>query len=81
MAPGRRSALSAAILVGVLVLPASGVTQDQAACTLIRDLVVVDLDKVKHRHILSHVYAARRKGHCVSCTFSARRDPRIAANR
>jgi hypothetical protein len=66
MASGQRSALSAAILVGGLVLAASGahgVTQDPAVCTLTRDIVVVDLDNVKHRHILSHVFAARRKGH------------------
>jgi Deoxyribonuclease NucA/NucB len=42
---------------------ANGVTQNQAPCTLIATLVVVDLDNVKHRHILDHAFDARRKGH------------------
>ena len=42
------------------------------ACTLTPDLVVVDLDNVKHRHIVSHVFAARRKGH--SRVLHIRRD-------
>jgi hypothetical protein len=66
MASGQRSALSAAVLVGGLVLTGSGaqgVTQAQAPCTLTRNLVVVDLDNVKHRHILRHVFDARRNGH------------------
>jgi hypothetical protein len=29
---------------------------------LTRKLVVVDLDNVKHRHILDHAFDARRKG-------------------
>jgi hypothetical protein len=66
MASGQRSALSAAVLVSGLVLTTSGahgVTQAQAPCTLTRNLVVVDLDNVKHRHILRHTFDARRKGH------------------
>jgi hypothetical protein len=64
--PGQRSALSVAVLVGGLVLTASGahgLTQGQVPCTLTRDLIVVDLDNVKHRHILRHTFDARRKGH------------------
>jgi hypothetical protein len=65
MASGQRSALSAAVLIGGLVLAASGahgVTQGPAACTLTRNLVVVDLDNLNHRHILDHAFDARRKG-------------------
>jgi hypothetical protein len=65
MAMGQRSALTAAVLVGVLALPASGahgVTPEQAGCTRAAKLVVVDLDDVKHRHILDHVFDARRNG-------------------
>jgi hypothetical protein len=64
MASSQRSALGAAVLVG-LALTASGahgVTQDQTACTRSTKLVVVDLDDVKHRHILDHVFDARRNG-------------------
>jgi hypothetical protein len=56
---------SAAVLVGALVLTASGAhsaTQDQAACTPSGRLVAVDLDDVRHRHILDHAFDARRKG-------------------
>jgi hypothetical protein len=48
------------------VLAASGAhaaTENEAACTLTRKLVVVDLDNVKHRHILDHAFDARRNGH------------------
>jgi hypothetical protein len=59
--------LKAAVLVGGLVLaglgPAQGVTQDDVACTRTANLVVVDLDDVKHRHILDHAFDARRAGH------------------
>jgi Deoxyribonuclease NucA/NucB len=64
MALGQWSALSAAVLsaaVGLAVAGAHGVTQPPAACTLTRNLVVVDLDDMKHRHILDHVFDARRK--------------------
>jgi hypothetical protein len=57
--------LSAASLIGFLgltVAGAHGVTHVRAACTLNRSLVVVDLDDVRHRHILDHVFDARRKG-------------------
>jgi hypothetical protein len=66
MPGGRRSVLSAASLIGSLglaVAGADGVTQGQAACTLNRSLVVVDLDDVKHRHIIDHALDARRAGH------------------
>jgi hypothetical protein len=66
MAPGQRSALGVAVLVGGLVLTASGahgVTQGQAPSTLTPNLVVVDLDNVKPRRILRHTFDARRKGH------------------
>jgi hypothetical protein len=65
MRGGKRSGLSAACLIGFLglaVAGARGVTQGQAACTLNRSLVVVDLDNVRHRHILDHAFDARRKG-------------------
>jgi hypothetical protein len=58
--------LKAAFLVSALVLAASGAQaapQNQAARTLSRKLVVIDLDEVKHRHILDHAFDARRKGH------------------
>jgi hypothetical protein len=58
--------LSAAGLVGFLGLTVTGahsVTQVRAACTLTRSLVVVDLDDVKHRHIIDHAFDARRAGH------------------
>jgi len=43
--------------------------QVQAACTLNRNLVVVDLDDVKDRHILGHAFdavarASRFSGAC-----------------
>jgi hypothetical protein len=66
MARGQRSVLSAASLIGFLgltVAGANGVTQVRAACTLNRSLVVVDLDDVKHRHIIDHALDARRAGH------------------
>jgi hypothetical protein len=61
----RTSALKAAVLVGGLALAASGIwrSQGQAACTLSRKLVVVDLDDYKHRHIIDHALDARRAGH------------------
>jgi hypothetical protein len=58
--------LKAAVLVGGLVLVGSGahgVTQVQAACTLTRSLVVIDLDDESHRHIIDHALDARRAGH------------------
>jgi Deoxyribonuclease NucA/NucB len=66
MARGQRSVLSAASLVGFLglaVVGAHGITQGKAACTLNRSLVVVDLDDVKHHHIIDHALDARRAGH------------------
>jgi hypothetical protein len=66
MALGQRSALTATVLLGAVVLAASGasgVTQGQVPCTLTRNLVVVDLDNVKHHHILDHALDARRQGH------------------
>jgi hypothetical protein len=60
------SVLKATVVIGGVVLAASGAhgaAQNTAACTLSTKLVVVDLDNVKHRHILFHVFAARRKGH------------------
>lgn len=66
MASGQRSALSATILVGSLLLGTPGahsVTHDRSAtCIRTPELVVVDLDNVKHRHILRHVFDARRNG-------------------
>jgi hypothetical protein len=66
MTRGQSSVLSAASLVGFLgltVAGANGVTEIRAACTLTRDLVVVDLDDYKHRHIIDHALDARRAGH------------------
>jgi hypothetical protein len=66
MASGQRSALSAAVLIGGLLAglgPAQGVTEDEAPCTRGANLVVVDLDDDKHRHIIDHALNARRKGH------------------
>ncbi len=61
-----RRALAAAALVTLgLVLAGLGPARDDtqgAACTLRATRVVVDLDDVKHRHILDHVFDARRKG-------------------
>jgi hypothetical protein len=62
----RRSALSAVVLVTGLVLTAPGahgVSENRAACTRTRNIVVVDLNNVRHRHILDHAFDARRKGH------------------
>jgi hypothetical protein len=59
--------LKAAVLIGGLVLVGltsggQGVAQSQAVCKLSSKLVVVDLGNYKHRHILDHVFDARRKG-------------------
>jgi hypothetical protein len=56
--------MKVAVLVGTLALVGLGAhapKQAEVACTLTRDLVVVDLDDVKHRHI-DHAFDARRKG-------------------
>jgi hypothetical protein len=53
--------LRAVVLIAVLALAglgARGAAQNQAACTLTRERVVVDLDNVKHRHILRHVFVS-----------------------
>jgi Deoxyribonuclease NucA/NucB len=55
-----------AVLIGALVLTVSGAhgaTNDRASCTLTRKLVVIDLDDVRHRHIIDHALDARRAGH------------------
>jgi hypothetical protein len=44
--------------LGLAVAGAGGVTQGQAPCNLTRNLVVVDLDDVKHRHIPREVFFA-----------------------
>jgi hypothetical protein len=63
----QRSVLKVALLAGsVLILTGLGghaATAGQAPCTRTRNLVVVDFDNVKHRHILDHAFDARRKGH------------------
>jgi hypothetical protein len=63
----QRSVLKVAPLAvsGLIVTGFGGhaATAGQAPCTLTRNLVVVDLDNVKHRHILRHVFDARRNGH------------------
>jgi hypothetical protein len=81
MASSQRSALGAAILVGLaLTAPgAQGVTQDHAACTRSAKLVVVDLDDVKARSILDHVFDARRAGK--SRILHIRRDEAVANRR
>jgi hypothetical protein len=49
-------------LAGLGLGPAHGVARDGASCKRSAKLVVVDLDDVKHRHILDHVFDARRNG-------------------
>jgi hypothetical protein len=84
-----RSVPKAATLGGGLVVaalglaPAHGVTQATVGCTLTGRPVVVDLDDVKHRHILDHAFDARRKGQAACPTHPPLRgiseSPRIAA--
>jgi hypothetical protein len=81
MARGQRSVLSAALLFGFLglaVAVAHGVAHGHATCTLNRNLIVVDLDDVRHRHIIDHALDARRAGH--KRILHIRRDE-AAANR
>jgi hypothetical protein len=57
--------LAVTVVVGGLALAASGahgVTEKQSACTITTKVVVVDLDDVKHRHIIDHALDARRNG-------------------
>lgn len=67
MSFGQRSVLKVVLLAGsALILTGLGghaATPGQAPCKLTAKLVVVDFDNVKHRNILNHAFAARRKGH------------------
>lgn len=61
----RRRRWKAALLVGGLGLAgfgAQGATPGELGCTRSAKLVVVDLNNYKHRHILDHVFDARRSG-------------------
>jgi hypothetical protein len=52
---------TSALAFGYAASGAPGVPSG-VACTSTQELVVVDLDNVRHRHILRHVFDARRKG-------------------
>jgi hypothetical protein len=57
--------MKVAVLVGTLALVGLGAhapKQAEVACTRTRDLVVVDLHDVRHRHIIDHALDARRAG-------------------
>jgi hypothetical protein len=84
MSPISGSALKATVLVGSLVLTASGahgVTQAQAVCTHSRNLVVVDLDDGSIATSSTTRSTLDVRATRASFTFAATRQRRTAAHR